>query len=228
MQLSVIIPVFNEKNTITKILNQVRHCGIPNLQIIIVDDCSQDGTTDILKALPPSPDLLILYHKTNCGKGAAIRTAQKEITGDAVIIQDADLEYDPKEFVRMFPIIENNIADAVYGSRFSGSEILVDSFWHYYGNKFLTLVSNFFSNLHLSDMETCYKMINATLFKSFQLECNRFGFEPEITAKLSRRRSQIYELPIGYFPRRFNQGKKIGWKDGLAAIWYILKYNLFS
>ena len=176
-----------------------------DLEILVVDDCSTDGTTQLLDSLPPSPDLRIFHHPVNQGKGAGIRTAQANVTGDVVIIQDADLEYSPNEFPAMLkPIADNkaadleyspnefpamlkpiadNKADAVFGSRYSGREILVDSFWHYCGNKFLTFVSNVFSNLHLTDMETCYKMIRADIFKSFTLECNRFGFEPEITAK---------------------------------------------
>jgi hypothetical protein len=150
------------------------------------------------------------------------------VTGDAVIIQDADLEYAPTEFPVMIRPLMDNKADAVFGSRYSGREILVDTFWHYFGNKVLTAISNICSNLHLTDMETCYKMIRADLFTSFTLECNRFGFEPEITAKLARRRARIYEVPIAYQARCYDDGKKIGWRDGVAAIWYIIKYNLLS
>ena len=191
-----------------------------------MDDCSTDGTGAILDALPPSPDLTILHHPVNRGKGAAIRTAQQHVAGDAVIIQDADLEYSASEFPALLRPIAEGTAEAVFGSRYSGREILVDSFWHYFGNKVLTLASNVCSNLHLTDMETCYKMVRADLFTSLTLECNRFGFEPEITAKLAARRARIYEMPIAYTARPYDQGKKIGWKDGVAAFWYILKYNL--
>ncbi|MBP5671636.1 MAG: glycosyltransferase family 2 protein [Victivallales bacterium] len=228
MRLSVIIPVYNEVKTVANVIEQVRKCGVPELEIIVVNDASTDGTKELLDKLPPANDLVILHHEHNMGKGAGIRTAQAHVTGDVVIIQDADLEYSPSEFPSMFRPIENGLADAVFGSRYSGREILVDSFWHYFGNKFLTLVSNIFSNLHLTDMETCYKMIRADIFKSLKLECNRFGFEPEVTAKLSKLRCRIYEVPIAYQARPFDAGKKIGWKDGVAAIWYILKYNLFS
>ena len=226
MRLSVIIPAYNEASTITTVIELVRACGVPDLQLIIVDDCSTDGTGAILDALPPSPDLTILHHPVNRGKGAAIRTAQQHVAGDAVIIQDADLEYSPSEFPALLRPIAEGKAEAVFGSRYSGREILVDSFWHYFGNKVLTLASNIFSNLHLTDMETCYKMIRADLFTSLTLECNRFGFEPEITAKLAARRARIYEIPIAYTARPYDQGKKIGWRDGVAAFWYILKYNL--
>lgn len=226
MRLSVIIPAYNEASTIATVIELVRACGVPDLQLIIVDDCSTDGTGAILDALPPSPDLTILHHPVNRGKGAAIRTAQQHVAGDAVIIQDADLEYSPSEFPALLRPIAEGKAEAVFGSRYSGREILVDSFWHYFGNKVLTLASNIFSNLHLTDMETCYKMIRADLFTSLTLECNRFGFEPEITAKLAARRARIYEIPIAYTARPYDQGKKIGWRDGVAAFWYILKYNL--
>ena len=226
MRLSVIIPAYNEASTIATVIEQVRCCGVPDLQLIIVDDCSTDGTGALLDALPPSPDLTILHHEVNRGKGAAIRTAQKHVAGDAVIIQDADLEYSPSEFPALLRPIAEGKAEAVFGSRYSGREILVDSFWHYFGNKVLTLASNVCSNLHLTDMETCYKMVRADLFTSLTLECNRFGFEPEITAKLAARRARIYEMPIAYTARPYDQGKKIGWKDGVAAFWYILKYNL--
>ncbi|NOY80491.1 MAG: glycosyltransferase family 2 protein [Kiritimatiellaeota bacterium] len=227
MKLSVIIPVYNEERTVADVIRQVRDCGLSDLEIIVVNDCSTDGTRTQLESLPPAPDLKIVHHEINRGKGAAIRTAQKLVTGDVVVIQDADLEYSPREFPRLLRPIREGIADAVFGSRYSGNEILVDSFWHYMGNKLLTALSNVFSNLHLTDMETCYKMIRADIFKSMQLECNRFGIEPELTARLAHRRCRIYEVPISYHARRFDEGKKIGWKDALAAVWYIIKYNVF-
>ena len=226
MRLSVIIPVYNEVKTVANVIEQVRKCGVPELEIIVVNDASTDGTREVLEQMPPSSDLVILHHDHNQGKGAGIRTAQARVTGDVVIIQDADLEYSPAEFPAMLKPLNAGIADAVFGSRYSGREILVDSFWHYFGNKLLTLASNIFSNLHLTDMETCYKMIRADIFKSLKLECNRFGFEPEVTAKLSKLHCRIYEVPIAYNARPFDAGKKIGWKDGVAAFWYILKYNL--
>lgn len=227
MKLSVIIPVYNEEKTVVHVIGQVRSCGVSDLNIVVVNDCSTDGTRAQLDALPPSPDLQIVHHEVNRGKGAAIRTAQQLVTGDVVVIQDADLEYSPREFPRLLRPIEEGIADAVFGSRYSGNEILVDSFWHYMGNKVLTAISNVFSNLHLTDMETCYKMIRADVFKAMELECNRFGIEPELTAKLARARCRIYEVPISYHARQFDEGKKIGWKDALAAVWYVLKYNLW-
>jgi len=228
MRLTVIIPVYNEEATITGVIDQVRGCGLPDLQIIVVNDCSQDGTRARLEALPPASDLLIVHHEQNRGKGAAIRTGQALVAGDVVVVQDADLEYSPSEFPRMLQFIENGKADAVYGSRYSGSTTLVDSFWHFYGNKLITGFFNLVANLHLTDMETCYNMVRADIFKSLQLTSDRFGFEPEISAKLAKLRCRIYEVPIEYRPRRSSQGKKIGWKDGVAAFWHIIKFNLLS
>lgn len=228
MKLTVIIPVYNEEKTVVDVIEQVRRCGAQSLQIVIVNDCSSDGTKAALEKLPEADDLLIVHHEKNRGKGAAIRTAQPLVEGDVMVIQDADMEYSPDEFPAMLRLIENGLADAVFGSRYSGREILVDGFWHYVANKFLTTLSNMFSNIHLTDMETCYKMVRADLFEDLSLECNRFGIEPELTAKLARRKCRIYEVPISYKARRFDEGKKIGWKDGVAAIWYILKYNILS
>jgi len=228
MKLSVIIPVYNERDTVLDAIRQVRACGVPDLQLIVVNDASTDGTRERLEALPPSPDLTLLHHAFNQGKGAAIRTAQPHVAGDAVVIQDADLEYDPAEFPHMLRLIAAGRADAVFGSRYSGREIRVDTWWHYFGNRLLTFASNLCGNLHLTDMETCYKMIRADLFTAMPLECSRFGIEPELTARLARRKCRIYEVPIRYEARGFDQGKKIGWKDGVAALWYILKYNFLS
>ena len=228
MKLSVIIPVFNEEKTIVSVIERVRACGVHDLAIIVVNDCSTDGTRELLERLPEAPDLVVIHQDRNQGKGAAIRRAQSSVAGDVVVIQDADLEYSPKEFPRMLRPIEEGLADACFGSRYSGNEILVDSYFHYMGNKAITTLSNIFSNLHLTDMETCYKMIRADIFKSLPLECDRFGIEPELTAKLAARRCRIYEVPISYKARQFNEGKKIGWKDGVAAIWYIVKYNLLK
>lgn len=228
MKLSVIIPVYNEERTILHVIEQVRRCGVPGLEIVVVNDCSTDGTRKQLDTLAGAGGVVIVHHATNQGKGAAIRTAQKLVTGDVVVIQDADMEYSPTEFPKMLRPIEEGLADACFGSRYSGSEILVDSFYHYLGNKVLTALSNICSNIHLTDMETCYKMIRAGVFKELTLECNRFGIEPELTAKLARRRCRIYEVPISYKARRFDEGKKIGWKDGVAAMWYIVKYNFLT
>jgi len=228
MKLSVIIPVYNEETTVTEIIEQVRTCGVPDLEMIVVNDCSKDGTRAKLEALPPCQDLVIVHHEVNRGKGAAIKTAQKLVTGQPQHFQDADLEYSPLEFPKMLRLLAEDKADVVYGSRYSGRELRVDSFWHYLGNKVLTTFSNILSNIHLTDMETCYKMIRASVFKGLTLECSRFGIEPELTAKLARKKCRIYEVPISYHARRFDEGKKIGWKDGLAAFWYIFKYNLLD
>ncbi len=226
MKLSVIIPVYNEESTVLDVIQQVQDCGIEDLEIVVVNDCSSDGTRAKLETLPPDGNVKVIHHEVNKGKGAAIRTAQQHVGGDVVVIQDADLEYSPKEFPKMFRHFQEDRADVVYGSRYSGREILVDSFWHYFGNSILTTVSNICSNLHLTDMETCYKMIRADIFKELKLECHRFGIEPEVTAKLARQRCRIYEVPISYEARRFDEGKKIGWRDGVAAFWYIFKYNI--
>ena len=228
MKLTVIIPVYNEEDTVLEIIRRVRGCGVPDLQLLVVNDASRDATREKLATLSAASDLTILHHESNCGKGAAIRTAQPHVAGDVVVIQDADLEYSPEEFPHMLRLFTEKQADAVFGSRYSGAEILVDTFWHFLGNKTLTTFSNLCSNLHLTDMETCYKMIRADLFRELPLECNRFGIEPELTAKLARRRIRIYEVPISYAARNFGSGKKIGWKDGVAAFWYIVKYNFLD
>ena len=225
MKLSVIIPAFNEEKTILTILERVRAVPIDK-EIIIVNDCSRDRTREILEALPAAPDLKILHHERNQGKGAAIRTGQAAVTGDVVIIQDADLEYDPAEYSKMWKFFHERQAYAVFGSRYSGNEVMVDTFIHYYGNRFLTLCSNLLTNLHLTDMETCYKMVRADIFKQVTIECHCFGFEPEITAKLAKMRLRIFEVPIYYEPRNYDAGKKITWRDGFKALWYIVKFNL--
>lgn len=225
MKLSVIIPVYNEVNTVERVLEQVSAVDVVD-EILVVDDCSSDGTSDILDKIS-NPKVRVFRHAKNMGKGAAIRTAQEHLTGDAVIIQDADLEYSPAEFPRLLAPIADDRADVVYGSRYSGSELLVDTFWHYVGNKILTTFSNILSNLHLTDMETCYKMMRVSIFKQLRVECNCFGFEPEITAKLAKMNCRIFEVPISYNARRFDEGKKIGWVDGVKAICYIIKFNVF-
>jgi glycosyltransferase involved in cell wall biosynthesis len=225
-KLSVIIPVYNEERTVEEIIRRVRAVPIPK-EIVVVNDCSTDRTRELLAQVPPGDDLVILHHEVNQGKGAAIRTAQRRLTGDVVIIQDADLEYSPDEYPKLYRLFVEDKADVVYGSRYSGSEILVDTFWHYLGNKLLTTFSNILSNLHLTDMETCYKMIRAPIFKQLTIECDCFGFEPEVTAKLAKQDIRIYEVPISYAARRYDEGKKIGWRDAVKAFVYIIKYNLF-
>ena len=229
MKLSVVIPCYNEKNTIHKIVKSVKESGIKDLEIIIVDDYSTDGTRDILEnEIKPLVDKII-YHEKNKGKGAALRTGFGEMTGDLVIVQDADLEYDPKEYaLLMQPILEGK-ADVVYGSRFMGSgPHRAVYFWHMVGNKFLTMLSNMFSNINLTDMETCYKMFKKDVIKSINIEEDRFGFEPEITAKIAKRDYIIYEVGISYYGRSYKEGKKIGAKDGFRAIYSIIKYNIFK
>ena len=228
MKLSVIIPCFNEVNTIKNILEEVKNSDIQDQEIIIVDDYSTDGTKEILKNLADN-EIKVLYHDSNKGKGAALRTGFKNATGDICIVQDADLEYDPKEFqIVISPIVENK-ADVVFGSRFqSGRPHRVVYFWHRIGNGVLTLLSNFFTDLNLSDMETCYKAFRTEVIKSIDIKENRFGFEPEITAKISKLDLRIYEVGISYYGRTYDEGKKIGWKDGIRAIYCILKYNVFK
>ena len=228
MKLSVIVPVYNEEKTVAGVIRAVKSCGVADLELVVVNDCSRDGTAAALREFEGDPQVVIVHHGKNRGKGAAIRTGQARTTGDAVVIQDADLEYDPRDLVRMFAVIESGTADVVYGSRYSGTEKMVDKYWHYRVNRFLTNFSNRLSNLNLSDMETCYKMVRGDVFRELRLTADRFGIEPELTAKLARRDLRIYEMPISYRPRKSSGGKKIGWKDGVAAIWYILKYNLFG
>jgi len=228
MKLSVIIPCFNEEKTISDLINAVKNSGISNQEIIVVDDCSTDGSKNILKNLK-NEDIKLFFHSSNKGKGAALRTGFKQATGDICIVQDADLEYDPKEYSLMIEPIIANKADVVFGSRFqSGRPHRVVYFWHRMGNGFLTLISNIFTDLNLSDMETCFKAFRTEIIKSIKIEENRFGFEPEITAKISNLNLRIYEIGISYYGRTYAEGKKIGWKDGVRAIYCILKYNLIK
>ena len=225
--ISVIIPVYNEVNTIKEIVERVQSVDLAK-EIIIVDDASTDGTREVLNELKEGEGITVLFHESNQGKGAALRTACKQVKGDIVIIQDADLEYDPQEYSKLIrPIIEGK-ADAVYGSRFLGGPHRVLFFWHYVGNKLLTLFSNMFTNLNLTDMETCYKVFKTSLLKELSIESNRFGVEPEITTKLAKLKCRIYEVDISYSGRDYGEGKKINWKDGIAAFYWIVKYNLWS
>jgi glycosyltransferase involved in cell wall biosynthesis len=226
LKLSVIMPVYNEKATIREIVERVQAVQIEK-EIIIVDDGSTDGTRGILEELK-GRDVKILLHENNQGKGAAIRTAQEQVAGDIVIIQDADLEYDPQEYYKLIEPIVDGRADVVYGSRFIGDVHRVHLFWHYVGNRFLTTVSNAFNNLNLTDMETCYKVFRAQVFKDLKLQSDRFGFEPEVTAKIARRKCRIYEMPISYSGRDYAEGKKIGWRDALSALVDIVRFRFFD
>jgi glycosyltransferase involved in cell wall biosynthesis len=233
MKLSVVIPVYNEQDTIKDLVTQVQAVNIDK-EIVLVDDCSKDNTRDRLKELEVEPNIRVFYHEKNQGKGAALRTGFKQATGDVVIIQDADLEYDPQEYPKLLKPIVDGKADVVFGSRFAGGDShRVLYFWHSLGNRFLTLMSNMFTDLNLTDMETCYKMFRREVIQGINIKENRFGFEPEITAKVARmklngRRLRIYEVGISYSGRTYEEGKKIGWKDGVRAIWCILKYNVLG
>lgn len=229
MKLSIVIPCFNEKNTIRDIIAAVKASPVKDKEIIIVDDFSTDGTRELLKSELAATVNKVIFHEFNQGKGAALRSGIKEATGDVVVIQDADLEYDPQEYpILMEPIIKGR-ADVVFGSRFMGSgPHRVVYFWHMIGNKVLTLLSNMCTNLNLTDMETCYKLFKREVIQSINIEENRFGFEPEITAKVAKKGVIIYEVGISYYGRTYAEGKKIGWRDGFRAIYCILKYNLFQ
>lgn len=225
------MPVYNEVATLDEIIKVVLEAadpdGITEKELIIVDDCSSDGTVDLLKSIN-NDKIKVFFHSVNQGKGAALRTGFEKVSGDIVIIQDADLEYDPNEYPRLLKPIIMNRADVVYGSRFLGGEAhRVVYFWHRFGNGFLTLFSNMMSDLNLTDMETCYKVFRTSILKQIRIEESRFGFEPEITAKISKLKCRIYEVGISYYGRTYEEGKKIGWKDGMRAVWCIIKYNLF-
>lgn len=235
-KLSIVIPVYNEEKSVHEILDKVLEVKLLNdikKELIIVNDCSRDKTAEVLEkyaAAHTNDDIRVFHHEVNKGKGAALHTGIEKSTGDYIIIQDADLEYDPKDYNSLLQPVIDGFADVVYGSRFEGGKphrILF--FWHSLGNKFLTFLSNMFTNLNLTDMETCYKLFRSDIIKSLQLKENRFGFEPEVTAKISRIKGiRIYEVGIAYYGRTFEDGKKIGWKDGFRAIYCILKYNLWN
>jgi len=228
VKLSIIVPVYNEKRTILTVLKRVESAPYDK-EIVVIDDCSTDGTREVLREIDETrqiPSIRVLYHAVNQGKGAALRTGVAAAVGDIVIIQDADLEYDPSEYAILIQPILGGLADVVYGSRFLSGPHRVLFFWHSMGNRFLTLLSNMFTDLNLTDMETGYKAFRREIFSKITIEENRFGFEPEITAKIAKLRCRLYEVPISYFGRDYSEGKKITWKDGFAALFCILKYNL--
>jgi glycosyltransferase involved in cell wall biosynthesis len=226
MTLSVIIPCYNERDTIEAVVEAVRSGPIQPVEIIVVDDSSRDGTREILTRQPPGWVNQIVYHSANRGKGAALRTGLQRATGDFVIVQDADLEYDPKEYPQLLEPLLAGKADVVIGSRFTGGRPhRVVYFWHMVGNKILTLFSNMFTNLNLTDIETCYKVFRRDIIQSISIEENRFGFDPEIIAKIAKRRCRIFEVGISYYGRTYEEGKKIGWRDGFRALYVIVKYN---
>ncbi len=228
MKLSVVIPCYNEINTIEAIIDLVQTVDLPvEREFVIVDDCSSDGTRDFLDTLKERPGFTIVFHQVNQGKGAALRTGFQHATGDLIIIQDADLEYDPNEYPRLLKPILDGKADVVYGSRFTGGDThRVLYFWHSVGNRFLTFLSNMFTNLNLTDMEVCYKVFKRSILKQLTLEEDRFGFEPEFTAKIACLDCIIYEVGISYYGRTYDEGKKINWRDGVRAVYVILKYGI--
>ena len=228
MKLSIVMPVYNEERTLEEIVAAVLATPYEK-ELILVNDASRDSSREIMERLADEhPEIRCYHHEHNRGKGAALATGFKHVENDVVIIQDADLEYDPADYALLLRPIEDGKADVVYGSRFLGGKyVRVHMFWHYLGNRFLTLVSNVFTNLNLTDMETCYKVFRREIIQDITIEENRFGFEPEITAKLAKKRCRIYEVGISYAGRTYDEGKKITWRDGMAAFWCIVKYNMF-
>ncbi|HZI93056.1 MAG TPA: glycosyltransferase family 2 protein [Patescibacteria group bacterium] len=229
MKLSIVMPVYNERQFVREIIERVLSVRLDGLQreLIVVDDCSKDGTRDLLRNLGLA-DVTVVFHDQNMGKGAALRSGFSRASGDIILIQDADLEYNPADYpVLLKPILDRN-ADVVYGSRFLGGPHRVHLFWHMVGNRFLTLLSNMMSNLNLTDMETCYKVFRREVLEGMILRSDRFGFEPEFTLKVARKGWRVYEVPISYHGRDYSEGKKIGWKDGFSAIWTIIKYRFID
>ena len=227
VKLSVVIPVYNEINTVREIVRRVQAVEYDK-EIILVDDCSTDGTREILKELENQEGVVVLYHTKNHGKGMALRTGFEKVTGDIIIIQDADLEYRPSDYPALLEPILDGRADVVYGSRFLGGPHRVLFYWHYIGNKVLTTLSNMLTNLNLTDMETGYKVFKKNVIDSVTLKCERFGFEPEITTKIAMMNCKIYEVPISYSGRDYSEGKKIGWKDGVAALWFMFRFRFLG
>jgi glycosyltransferase involved in cell wall biosynthesis len=227
-RLSLLVPVYNEHQFIEQVLArilEVDFCGLET-EVIIVDDGSTDGTRELLKKYENKPPFRVVYHEKNRGKGAALRTAIQHAGGDIIAIQDADLEYDPKDYPELIGLILSNRADVVYGSRLSaGKPVRAFNIWHYFGNKFLTLLTNILYNTTLTDMETCYKAFRAELLQNIQIRSNRFDFEPEITAKVLKQKARLFEAPISYYGRNFDEGKKITWRDGISAMWTLFKYR---
>jgi glycosyltransferase involved in cell wall biosynthesis len=226
-KLSVVIPVYNEADTLEQVLERVRKVPVDK-EIVLVDDGSTDASRDILKRMETREGIKVVFHEENQGKGAAIRTGFRHCEGDIVIIQDADLEYFPEEYPSLLEPIENGWADVVYGSRFLGHPHRVLFFHHYLANRFLTFLSNLFTNLNLTDMETCYKVFRREIIQKIELKSNRFGFEPEVTAKMAKLKPRVFEVSISYNGRTYEQGKKINWKDGILAVWYIIRYSLLD
>jgi len=228
VKLSIVIPVYNEKGTVLELVRRVRAVALPlEREIIIVDDFSTDGTRDLIRGLE-GPDARVLFQPKNMGKGAALKAGFAAATGDIVLVQDADLEYDPAEYPALLAPILDGRADVVYGSRFLSGPHRVLLFWHSVGNKILTAFSNMVTNLNLTDMETCYKVFRREVLAGMTLKSGRFGFEPEFTVKVAKLKCRIYEVPISYSGRDYAEGKKITWKDGLAALWHILRYRFFK
>ena len=227
MKLSVVIPVYNEKKTLSELICRVEAVKLEK-EIIIVDDASTDGTRDLLKKYEEQERFKVIYQSKNTGKGSALRAGFDMAEGEIIIVQDADLEYDPKEYPTLIEPILDGRADVVYGSRFQGGTHRVFFFWHYVGNKVLTTLSNMCTNLCLTDMETGYKVFRRTVLDSFILKCNRFGFEPEFTSKVARHAFRIYEVPISYSGRGYEEGKKVNWKDGVAALWFVFRFRFFG
>lgn len=227
MKLSVVIPVYNEKKTLNELILRVEAVSIDK-EVIIIDDASTDGTRDLLKKYEKKEGFEVIYRPKNKGKGAALRAGFEIVKGEVIIIQDADLEYNPKDFHVLLEPIFDKRADVVYGSRFLGGSHRVLFFWHYIANKFLTTLSNMFTNINLTDMETGYKAFRREVIESISLKSNRFGFEPEFTMKVAQRKFVIYEVPISYDGRDYSEGKKINWKDGVAALWFILRFRFFN